>query len=131
MWENKTILLVDDELIILESLRIQVSRLLPENVQVEVASSGEEAISLINELKASNENLLLVISDYHLDDMKGTEVLSRVKNTFPAAKIALLTGMADAEAVKVFKSQITPDAVLNKPWNIEAVVQLLENALSQ
>ena len=51
MPRNKVILIIDDEFIILESLSIQISLILPENILLEAASSGEESIQLINEFK--------------------------------------------------------------------------------
>ena len=66
MSNNKTILIVDDEFIILESLRIQISRILPDDVLLEAASSGEEAIQLIDDFENENKNLLLVFSDFQI-----------------------------------------------------------------
>ena len=55
MSANKVILLVDDELIILESLKIQIQNLiLNEQVIIEVASSGEEAKELIHDFVNDN-----------------------------------------------------------------------------
>ena len=55
------ILIVDDEFIILESLRIQISRILPDDVLLEAASSGEEAIQLIDDFENHLNNYVICL----------------------------------------------------------------------
>ena len=70
---RKLILIIDDEFIILESLRIQLERFLPDDIEVETAYSGEEAVELLKEIWEAGWQLLIVISDFNLGDAKGTE----------------------------------------------------------
>ena len=73
MWANKAVLIVDDEFIILESLKIQFERILDKDIIFELASSGEEANAIIDDLYINQINLLLVISDFNLYDCKGND----------------------------------------------------------
>ena len=125
MPNNKVILIIDDEFIILESLSIQISLILPQNILLEAASSGEESIQLINEFKQNGNELVLVISDFNLDDMKGTEILKHSVNLFPKVQKIILTGQADAALITEFKNEYGLDAIINKPWNFEEIKRII------
>ena len=113
------ILIIDDEFIILESLRIQLERFLPEEVEVEAAYSGEEAFELLDDIQSENWNLLVVVSDYNLGDMKGTEVLSRVMEKFPGTRRILLSGQAGSdEEIESYIRETRLDLFLSKPWDL-------------
>lgn len=129
MPNNKVILIIDDEFIILESLSIQISLILPENILLEAASSGEESIQLINEFKQNGNELVLVISDFNLDDMKGTEILKHSVNLFPKVQKIILTGQADAALITEFKNEYGLDAIINKPWNFEEIKRIILDSI--
>lgn len=125
MQYNKAILIVDDEFIILESLRIQISRILPENVLLEAASSGEEAIQLIDDFHNENKNLVLVISDFHLDDLKGTDILRHAVSKFSNIEKVILSGQSNAELIEQFDKDYGLKAVINKPWDFEEIKNII------
>ena len=125
MQHNKVILIVDDEFIILESLRIQISRILPDVVLLEAASSGEEAIQLIDEFQNENKNLVLVISDFHLDDLKGTDILKHAVSKFPSVEKVILSGQSNAELIEQFKNDYGLTAVINKPWDFGEIQDII------
>lgn len=125
MSSNNVILIVDDEFIILESLRIQISRILPDDVLLEAASSGEEAIQLIDEFHNENKNLVLVISDFHLDDLKGTDILKHAASKFPSVEKVILSGQSNAELIEQFKNEYGLKAVINKPWDFGEIQDII------
>ncbi|MCF8424108.1 MAG: response regulator [Bacteroidia bacterium] len=125
MSSNKVIVIIDDEFIILESLSIQINLILPANIMLEAASSGEESIQLINELHKNGNELILVISDFNLDDMKGTEVLKHSISLFPKLRKIILTGQADSAIIADFKNEYGLDAIINKPWNFEEIKEII------
>ena len=113
------ILIIDDEFIILESLRIQLERFLPEDVEVEAAYSGEEAYELLDDIAAANWNLQVVVSDFNLGDAKGTDVLRKVKEKFPQTRRILLSGQAGSdEEIESFMKESGLDLFLSKPWDL-------------
>ncbi len=125
MSSNKVIVIIDDEFIILESLSIQINLILPANILLEAASSGEESIQLINELHKNGNELILVISDFNLDDMKGTEVLKHSISLFPKLRKIILTGQADSAIIADFKNEYGLDAIINKPWSFEEIKKII------
>ena len=121
MAMRKFILIIDDEYIILESLRIQLERFLPEDIEVQMAFSGEEAYELLQDSAQSHDvDLLIVISDYNLGDAQGTDVLLKVKELFPAARRILLSGQAGSDAeIEKYIQATKLDLFLTKPWDLQ------------
>ena len=126
----KTILIVDDEFVILESLRIQLIRLTGPSILIEAASSAEEAMQVIKDLSGDGHELVLTISDFNLGDAKGTEVLSYAHALFPNAKKAILSGQSDIQILNDFKKTYGLNAFISKPWNFDEVSNLVEEALA-
>lgn len=117
---RRLILIIDDEFIILESLRIQLERFLPDSIEVETAYSGEEAYEILQDIASEGWELLLVISDFNLGDAKGTDILLRIKDDFPLARRILLSGQAGSDQeIETYIRDTNLDLFLSKPWDIE------------
>jgi response regulator RpfG family c-di-GMP phosphodiesterase len=127
MLKNKIILIVDDEFIILESLKIQLSRILASNFELQMASSGEEALGLIDELHQEGEDLALVISDFNIDSYKGTDILRHAITQYPSVKKIILTGQADTKSINDFDLQHGIDAILDKPWDLSSIQTVINS----
>jgi response regulator RpfG family c-di-GMP phosphodiesterase len=127
MLKNKIILIVDDEFIILESLKIQLSRILASNFELQMASSGEEALGLIDELHQEGEDLALVISDFNIDSYKGTDILRHAIAQYPSVKKIILTGQADTKSINDFDLQYGIDAILDKPWDLSSIQTVINS----
>ncbi len=119
MWAKKAVLIVDDEFIILESLKIQLERILDKDVIFELASSGEEANAIIDDLYINQINLLLVISDFNLDDCKGTDILSYCNGKFSNSKKIILSGQLDNKIITHFKESNDLHDLFSKPWSFD------------
>ena len=91
------ILIVDDELVIRESLAGWLKR---DGYEVGTAAGGEEALDL---LKQKGFDILLL--DIQLDGMSGMEVLSRVKEEYPDIDVVMITAFGSVQsAVQAMKS---------------------------
>ncbi|MEV4347569.1 response regulator [Actinoplanes sp. NPDC049596] len=82
-----TVLLVDDESTILETLALQLRR----DHQVLVAESGAEALRLL----AENGPVAAVISDLRMPEMDGVELLRRIQLEYPDTTRVLHTAQSD------------------------------------
>ena len=71
------VLCVDDEKIVLDSLKKQLEAKFNYAFQVETAESGEEALELIEELISEDTEIPVVICDYIMPHMKGNVCLKR------------------------------------------------------
>ena len=83
-----TILLVDDEEMVLTSIRSFLA--IETDYRVYTFTSPVKALQELDRL-----NIDLVISDYLMPDMDGITFLGRVKERFPQVPRILLTGYAD------------------------------------
>jgi response regulator RpfG family c-di-GMP phosphodiesterase len=120
MKTSKVILIIDDEFIILESLKIQLSRFLNEESHiVEFASCGEEAFAIIDEYHAKNVTIDLIITDYHLDDVKGTDIIYFMHEKFPLSKKYILTGESGNNINTDELKNIEIHGYISKPWEFE------------
>lgn len=120
---RKCILVVDDEVDIRESLQTLLEGEFPD-VSICMASSGEEAISMLNKKPVD-----LVISDYKMPGMNGLDLLSRIKVMAPSTKRALITAFPDS--VMLFGDD-TPNLefFLSKPIKIDTMVANTQKALA-
>jgi len=85
-----TLLIVDDEVDVLESLRHQFHR----TYKVLTAGSGGQAVAVLN----ANE-VQLILSDQRMPGMQGDSFLSQARRLQPDAIRMLFTGYADIQAV--------------------------------
>ncbi|MGF1521815.1 MAG: response regulator [Leptolyngbyaceae cyanobacterium] len=113
------IICIDDEAIVLESLKEQLKRNLSNDYAylIEVADTGEEALEIIEELKGDDIDVALVISDQIMPGMRGDELLAKVHERYPEILKVLLTGQASAEAVGNAVNQANLYRYITKPWD--------------
>jgi len=117
----KKILVIDDEPIV----RTSCIRLLgPEGYEVKSASSGKEALELLE-----NEPFNLVLLDLKMPDMDGIEVLKKIKDTWPDTKVVMITGYSTVEtAVKTLK--LGAFSYLEKPFTPDTLLETAREAFS-
>ncbi|MEL7314486.1 MAG: response regulator, partial [Cyanobacteria bacterium J06559_3] len=113
------IICIDDEAVVLESLKEQLKRNLSNDQAclIEVADTGEEALDIIEELKGDNIDVALVISDQIMPGMKGDELLAKVHERYPGILKILLTGQASTEAVGNAVNKANLYRYITKPWD--------------
>ena len=123
------ILCVDDEVVILDSLKEQLKRRFGNRYVYEVAESAEEAWEVIEELQEDEINILVIVSDWLMPGTKGDEFLIQVHQKFPQLIKVMLTGQADETAIENAKEQANLHACLYKPWTEEELSQVITSAL--
>ena len=126
---NSAILCVDDEVVILDSLKEQLKRRFGDRYIYEVAESAEEAWEVIEELQDDDIRIIVIVSDWLMPGVKGDEFLIRVHQQFPQLITVMLTGQADAEAIERAKQEANLHACLYKPWTEEELSQIITSAL--
>ncbi len=123
------ILCVDDEKIVLDSLRTQLKRKLGDEFQIEIAESGEEALEIIHEFLESEGVMPLIISDQIMPGMKGDEFLAKAYAIMPKTVKVLLTGQASVEAVGNAVNNAKLYRYISKPWEETDLLLTIEAAL--
>lgn len=124
-----TIVCVDDDLPMLRSLREQLLRGLGDGCDIELASSGEEALRLLADLAAEGVSVPLLICDHIMPGLRGAEVLTRAHQRYPEMLTILLTGQADVDAVSHAVNQANLYRLITKPWHESDLIRTVEEAL--
>ncbi|MCM2287540.1 MAG: sigma-54 dependent transcriptional regulator [Sulfuritalea sp.] len=114
-----TVLVVDDELRSLETLR----RTLEEDFTVFTAPSAEEGEAIM-----AREFVHIVLSDQRMPGMQGVEFLRRVRNQWPDTVRLILSGYTDAEDIIAGINQAGIWQYLLKPWHPEQLLLTLKSA---
>ncbi|MFA7291312.1 MAG: response regulator [Rhodocyclaceae bacterium] len=115
-----TLLLVDDEASMLSSLQRLLRR---ENYRILVASSGEEALTLL----AENE-VGVIISDQRMPAMSGTELLTRVRKMHPKTVRIILSGYTGLESLTEAINNGEIYKYLMKPWDDAELIETIRGA---
>jgi CheY-like chemotaxis protein len=124
------ILAVDDEKIILDSIKIQIEKNFSHKFIFDYADNPEEALEVIDELTQEDISLLLVISDYMMPGMTGEEFAIKVKSKIKNANILILTGhMSEEKGLDLMKKNIVLK-VMQKPWREDLLIDFI-NKLSE
>lgn len=127
--ERKAILLVDDELYVLESIKNELEDSFGNEYYIEVAENGNEAIKLFDDLKKIGFTIPLVISDYIMPDIKGDEVLTKIKEMDNSTYTIMLTGQATLEGVTNSINQARLYRYISKPWENSDLILTVKEAL--
>ncbi|MDJ0682530.1 MAG: response regulator [Xenococcaceae cyanobacterium MO_167.B52] len=126
---NSAILCVDDEVLILDSLKEQLKRHFGNRYIYEIAQSAEEGWEVINELVEDNIKIIITICDWLMPGTKGDEFLIQIHRRFPQIIKIMLTGQADQNAIARTQRQANLYACLDKPWTEEQLYQIITSAL--
>ncbi|MEG4442368.1 response regulator [Microcoleus sp. AT9_B5] len=124
------ILCVDDEKVVLHSLKTQLKSAFGNAYLYEIAENPAEALELIDELNDEEVSIILIVSDWLMPGMKGDEFLVIVHQKFPNTVKIMLTGQADEEAVNRAFDKANLHRCLQKPWSESELIATIKTALS-
>ncbi|POZ61474.1 GGDEF domain-containing response regulator [Chromobacterium alticapitis] len=127
--DRKIVLCVDDDIAVLSALRNALSQHFHNELIVEIAESGEEALDLLEELRQEGRPLTIIVADYIMPGMKGDELLVRVHTSQPSAIKIMLTGQSDMQGVKRAINEANLFRFMEKPWLNEDLILTLQSAI--
>jgi DNA-binding NtrC family response regulator len=116
---HETILVIDDEALIRRTVG---KRLTSAGYDVVEAETGQEAVE-----KAAN-GIDLALLDFRLPDVDGLTVLKQLKQIDPDMLVIMLTAYANVDSA-VSAMKLGAFHFANKPFDLEALVTLVEQAL--
>lgn len=111
------IVCVDDEKVVLTSLKQELEHGLGDRFNFEIAESGEEGLEVIDEFLSMGLDIPVVISDQLMPGMKGDEFLTEVNSMKGDIRKILLTGQASADAVGNAVNRANLYRYIAKPWD--------------
>lgn len=117
------VLVVDDDPDILESLKDALEISLP-GASVHVARNGHEALSDL-----SGGPVDLMITDYRMPGMTGSELIERAHDVVPGLACVLMSAFPDA-AIQA-GPRARPHAFIRKPMNVTELIQTSQRLLAE
>jgi len=125
------ILCIDDEPVILQSMKTQLKQHFGKKFRYEFAESGEEAFEILDEFNQNQISTVIIVSDWLMPKMKGDELLIKVHKKYPSIVTILLTGQADSEAVARAQKHAQLHKFLPKPWEENELVEAIDSGFKK
>jgi two-component system, sensor histidine kinase and response regulator len=113
------ILCVDDEPLVLASLKVELVRALGGSCIIETAEQASEAIAVFEELMDNNQEIALVLADHIMPGIRGDELLRRLHERSPQTLTIMISGQADLETVARSIREARLYRYIPKPWRSE------------
>lgn len=118
--ERPAVLYVDDEEVNLKVFRANFD----DQYRLLLASSGERALELL-----SAEEVAVVLSDERMPGMRGTELMTAVKERYPEVVRMVVTAYGDVNSVLEAVNSGEVWRYVMKPWRSESLAALIDGAL--
>lgn len=122
------ILCVDDEAIILVTLKQELRSRFKDEFIYETALNAGEALEIIDDLSRDGIPLKAIISDWLMPGIKGDEFLRTVHRRFPEIKSIILTGHGNLEILADLRTTGLV-ALLQKPWKNEELIKAVRECI--
>lgn len=125
------ILCIDDEQVILDSLKRQLRRRLGSKYLYEMVQSADDAWEALEELTSEGIRVLVIVSDWLMPGMKGDEFLIQAHAKYPSIVKILLTGQATEEAIERVRQEADLHRYLHKPWSEDELIDAITTGLDR
>jgi len=120
--EKKKILVIDDEQIILDSVK---KILTPEQFEVDTAISSREGLE-----RAMRQDYDLVLTDIRMPEIGGMRILRDIKRSKPATPVVIFTGYATVQsAVQAMK--LGASDYIEKPFTPDMLLTTVKKVLEK
>ena len=125
------IICIDDETLVLDSLKIEFRKFFNHNCLYEFANSGEEGLEIVaNIQEESPDSKKIVISDWWMPGMKGDEFLIAVHQKYPEITTIMLTGQASEAAIIDVKEKANLHRCIRKPWEYQNLMNIIKQIIA-
>src|SRR6056300_792484 len=122
--EKKRVLVVDDE----DDLTWSISKHLAKDkdkYDLICVNSGKKALEVLSQLPVK-----LVISDIRMPEISGLELLSRIRESYPATKVIIMTAYGSSEVHEEANARGC-FKYIEKPFEITDLRQLILEAIEE
>jgi len=113
---KKELLICDDNKRFCSGLKL----ILEEYYNVTTLNDGKQVFDVV-----SKSNIDLVLLDYDLRTINGTNIIRRIKNNLPNIKIIMVTGHEDAD-VKAMAFSLGVDDYIIKPFKTKELLEAIQ-----
>jgi len=116
--EDRSILVVDDELLIRDLLYDFFEG---QGWSISVADNGEKALEILN-----TKEVDILLADIKMPDMDGMELTAEVRKSHPEIPVVLMTGYPSVDSAVAALRQKVADYII-KPFNINQLFKVIES----
>jgi len=122
---GKSVVFVDDEPGILRALGREFHEwAIVNGYELLFAESGKKALEILQ----SRDDIELVVTDYRMPLMNGSELIQQIVERFPGTGTVMLTGYSDDNVVKA--AMIAGEnGYVEKPWVMETLLAEMVKAI--
>ena len=127
------LLAVDDDREVLSAIERDLRRHYGDRYRIVAATSGDEALDVVRQLKVRGAALALLLVDQRMPGICGTDMLREARPLYPDARRVLLTAYADTEAAIAAINEVGLHHYLMKPWHPpeQRLYPVLDDLLSE
>ncbi len=120
--EDNVLLIIDDEIQVLNTLRRIFDRL----YTVKIANNTKDAFDIVAKM-----DVQVILCDQRMPDMKGTDFFASIKETHNDNIRILITGFSSLDDVVVAINEGDVFRYLTKPWNLFELKRSVQQAFDQ
>lgn len=121
--QRSVVLIVDDEALIRSALQRLLRQEPYEVLFAESAAQAQECLA--------GRAVDMVISDYRMPGVSGVELLTSVRQRYPATLRVLLTGSMGHDDIRAARQRGDIEAFLEKPWDNARLVEEMRRLLAE
>ena len=129
MTSQIAVLCVDDEKIVIDSLKRELTQVFGDAYVIEVAQSGDDAFEAIRSLRDEGCDIAVALVDYILRNEKGDDLLRRIHDALPQTKTIMLTGQATPEGIGRAVNYANLYRFIAKPWHRDDLALTIKEAI--
>jgi two-component system sensor histidine kinase/response regulator len=126
---KQVIICVDDEIIVLDALKEQLQNEFRDDLLIEVAESGDEALEIFDELIEDGYEVPVILADFIMPQMKGDDLLATIHEKDSNTKKIMLTGQATIEGVGNAVNKANLYRYISKPWDKADLILTIQEAI--
>ncbi len=124
--QGKKIILVEDEVDLLRSVTLTLRRVGYDVVSVD---NGADALALILLAESKNEPLDLLVTDLHLPNISGLELIEKIRKRHIKIAVAAITAFGNSQTRAALK-ELGCVFCLDKPFNIKELLNHVSGAIN-
>lgn len=126
---RQAILCVDDEGVILLSLKFLLKGVLGNEYRIESAYGAEEALDILTNADREGIRVRLLLTDWLMPGRKGDDLIREARRMLPDLPCILLTGQAEEEVLSALVRENLVRAIFRKPWNERQLLDVVRECI--
>ncbi|NLJ44956.1 MAG: response regulator [Treponema sp.] len=128
---RRAILCVDDEAVILLSLKFLLKGAFGNEYRIETAYGADEALRLLEGAAREEVEYRLLVTDWLMPGRKGDELIRAARGLVPGLPCILITGQAEESVLSSLVQENLVRSIFRKPWNEQELLDAVRGCLHE